>query len=276
MHLFASFIFRALLILCSSFVWQAGMDSKNTIRDKNGELFLKEGLEKNNWPCKLFVSLWQYFYVANYSWILMEGFYLHNLIYMALFADNGRNITKYIIMGWGLPVLVIIPWITSRILTENEYSWTIHKKSNILIIKIPIILSIMVKKKKLFYFLFHDNIFLLKFQINFILFIKITLVIYSKLQAPVYEEAGRYRKLARSTLILLPLFGVPYAIFLGLSYYIGKDEILELMYLFADQTFASFQVSPLDLPRVAVLITHHRYVSGIHRGGSVLLPKRRS
>lgn len=75
------------------------------------------------------------------------------------------------------------------------------------------------------------------------LFVRIAAVIFSKLQAPnIYEEAQRYKKWARSTLVLVPLFGIHYAVFLGLSFYIGKREIIELIWLMGDQIFASFQV----------------------------------
>jgi len=50
--------------------------------------------------CKAITSLWQYFIVANYSWILMEGLYLHNLVFKALCADT-NTIALYILLGWG-------------------------------------------------------------------------------------------------------------------------------------------------------------------------------
>lgn len=42
--------------------------------------------------------------------------------------------------------------------------------------------------------------------------------------------------------MLVPLFGVHYTVFLGLSYSIGVDQRVELIWLFGDQLFASFQV----------------------------------
>lgn len=44
--------------------------------------------------------IWQYSLVANYNWILIEGMYLHNLVFMYIFNDN-TQITKYVIAGWG-------------------------------------------------------------------------------------------------------------------------------------------------------------------------------
>lgn len=75
-----------------------------------------------------------------------------------------------------------------------------------------------------------------------VLFLRIAAVIFSKLQAPIYEEAQRYRKWARSTLVLVPLFGIHYGLFIGMSFYIGISEVVELVWLIGDQIFASFQV----------------------------------
>lgn len=51
------------------------------------------------------------------------------------------------------------------------------------------------------------------------------------------------RRWARSTLVLVPLFGVHYAFFIGMSYSIGVNETVEVVWLFCDQLFASFQVT---------------------------------
>lgn len=51
-----------------------------------------------------------------------------------------------------------------------------------------------------------------------------------------------FRRWARSTLVLVPLFGVHYAFFMGMSYSVGVNETVEIVWLFCDQLFASFQV----------------------------------
>ncbi|KAG8275421.1 Parathyroid hormone/parathyroid hormone- peptide receptor [Homalodisca vitripennis] len=62
--------------------------------------------------------------------------------------------------------------------------------------------------------------------------------------AAISEETRRlrYRRWAKSTLVLVPLFGVHYIVFLVMSY-VGVDEEVELVWLFIDQLFTSFQVS---------------------------------
>lgn len=57
-------------------------------------------LLQQTWSCKALICVWQYFILANYSWLLMEGLYLHSLIFMALFTDSSA-ITLYIMLGWG-------------------------------------------------------------------------------------------------------------------------------------------------------------------------------
>jgi hypothetical protein len=55
--------------------------------------------------------------MANYSWILMEGLYLHNLIFLALFSDTSA-ITLYVVLGWGKQNGEL-----NSLLSESELWW---------------------------------------------------------------------------------------------------------------------------------------------------------
>lgn len=61
-----------------------------------------------------------------------------------------------------------------------------------------------------------------------------------KMSVYLQRKKMQYGKWAKSTLVLVPLFGAHYTIFIGLSYH--KDRHVELIWLFCDQLFASFQV----------------------------------
>ncbi|XP_034240156.1 secretin receptor-like isoform X2 [Thrips palmi] len=225
LHLFASFIMRAFFSLLKSglFVDGIGLPSDLLLKD-GGNVFVDR---YENWVCKLITSLWQYFIMANYSWILMEGLYLHNLIFLALFSDTS-SIRLYVALGWGLPSVFVVAWVVTRIYVDNGLCWTTNENAVIfLLVRVPITVSIVV---------------------NFLLFLNIIRMLMKKLQASICDETRRHRRWAKSTLVLMPLFGAHYALFLGMSYGVHNqasksrgDEMVETIWLFLDQAFASFQ-----------------------------------
>jgi len=100
MHLFVSFVMRAFMALLKDMLFVSGLGVADAvIKVTEGYWLLDE--KESNWQCKTFTSLWQYFILANYSWILMEGIYLHNLVFLALFTDANSSIVCYVIFGWG-------------------------------------------------------------------------------------------------------------------------------------------------------------------------------
>ncbi|XP_046396950.1 vasoactive intestinal polypeptide receptor 2-like [Ischnura elegans] len=221
MHLFASFIMRAFMSLLKDSLFIDGIGLSYDVVQQNGEAFVySQG--QHSWECKMVISLWQFFIMANYSWVLMEGLYLHNLIFMALFSDTS-SITFYVILGWGFPVLVVVPWIVLRAVLEDTLCWTTNLNPLFfLVIRIPIIATILI---------------------NFVLFLNIIRVVFLKLQSSISEETRKYkfRRWAKSTLVLVPLFGVHYTVFLGMSYSMKVNPVIEIIWLFCDQFFASLQ-----------------------------------
>ncbi|XP_052126472.1 secretin receptor-like isoform X2 [Frankliniella occidentalis] len=224
LHLFASFILRAFLLLLKSGLFVDGIGLPSDLLEKDGGNVFVDRYE--NWVCKLITSLWQYFIMANYSWILMEGLYLHNLIFLALFSDTS-SIKLYVALGWGLPSIFVLAWVIVRIYVENDLCWTTNNSPVIfLLVRVPITVSIVV---------------------NFFLFLNIIRMLMKKLQASICDETRRHRRWAKSTLVLMPLFGAHYFIFLGMSYGVHtgvksrEDELVEVVWLFLDQAFASFQ-----------------------------------
>ncbi|XP_071451889.1 parathyroid hormone/parathyroid hormone-related peptide receptor-like [Hetaerina americana] len=221
MHLFASFIMRAFMSLLKDTLFIKGIDlTSEAFVQGEDSLILSE--EPHGWQCKMVISLWQFFIVANYSWVFMEGLYLHNLIFHALFSDTS-SIATYVVLGWGLPFLSVVPWITFRAIFEDTYCWTTNGNPLLfLVIRIPIETSILI---------------------NFVLFVKIVRVVFKKLQSSISEETRRYRyrRWAKSTLVLVPLFGIHYTLFLGMSFAIGVNPVVEIIWLFCDLFFASFQ-----------------------------------
>ncbi|XP_037786442.1 secretin receptor-like [Penaeus monodon] len=97
LHLFGSFMLRALVVLLKSSLLVEGTALPQNFHVQDGVHTFNSSSE--TWTCKLMICVWQYFILANYSWLLMEGLYLHSLIFMALFTDSSA-ITLYILLGW--------------------------------------------------------------------------------------------------------------------------------------------------------------------------------
>ncbi|XP_053997253.1 secretin receptor-like [Hylaeus anthracinus] len=224
MHLFSSFIMRAFMALIRDWIFVDGVRFAVDVVYVDGkDAFIKE---RSTLVCKTITSAWQYCIVANYSWILMEGLYLHNLVVLAFSADSAA-INLYILMGWGLPVFVVVPWIIIRATMEDTLCWTTHENPSLfLLISIPIMISTFF---------------------NFLLFINIVRILFVKFKTSVHLQRKKmqYSRWAKSTLVLVPLFGAHYTLFLGFSYH--KDRRVELVWLFCDQFFASFQGSVVAL-----------------------------
>uniref|UniRef100_A0A8C0ZJG8 Parathyroid hormone/parathyroid hormone-related peptide receptor-like n=1 Tax=Cyanistes caeruleus TaxID=156563 RepID=A0A8C0ZJG8_CYACU len=100
-HLFTSFICRALSIFVKDMVLYSGTAPSDTNRiredDFRGPL---PGQQGHLVGCKVVVTLFLYFLATNHYWILVEGLYLHSLIFMA-FLSNKNYLWVLIIIGWG-------------------------------------------------------------------------------------------------------------------------------------------------------------------------------
>uniref|UniRef100_A0A8C5S4W5 G-protein coupled receptors family 2 profile 2 domain-containing protein n=1 Tax=Laticauda laticaudata TaxID=8630 RepID=A0A8C5S4W5_LATLA len=155
LHLFASFICRAGSIFVKDIVLYS--------------TFHPEGLLKLMWyvspflqaGCKVAVTVFLYFLATNHYWILVEGLYLHSLIFMA-FLSNKSYLWALTLIGWG----------------KNSPVCTL---SSAVILSLSMTLQIGLAHK----YSLHPAIF---------------------------------RKLLKSTLVLMPLFGVHYMVFMATPY----------------------------------------------------------
>nr|XP_053634319.1 LOW QUALITY PROTEIN: uncharacterized protein LOC128689847 [Cherax quadricarinatus] len=123
-----------------------------------------------------------------------------------------------------MPLVLVLGWVAARITSENTLCWLTNESPWVFwtFIRGPISVSILV---------------------SFALFLNIARELLLKLRSSTTPESRkyRYRRWARSTLVLVPLFGVHYAALLGFTYFMGKNHTMELIWLFTDQFFASFQ-----------------------------------
>ncbi|KAM9308092.1 vasoactive intestinal polypeptide receptor-like [Gastrophryne carolinensis] len=180
MHLFMSFIMRALAVFI-----------KDIVLFERGESDVCQG---GSAGCKAAMVFFQYCIMANFFWLLVEGLYLHTLLVISFFSEK-KYFWWYILIGWGAPSVFITAWTIARVYHPDEGCWDLIDAIHLWwIIRAPILISITV---------------------NFVLFICIIRILVQKLHSPDVgrNENSQYMRLAKSTLLLIPLFGVHYIIF---------------------------------------------------------------
>ncbi|XP_042331108.1 vasoactive intestinal polypeptide receptor 2 [Sceloporus undulatus] len=182
LNLFLSFILKAISVLVKDAILYS-----STNADQCPEV-------QPSWVgCKASLVFFQYCVMANFYWLLVEGLYLHILL-MVIFSPN-RHFTIYLLIGWGIPTVFTVMWIVSRVYLEDTGCWDTNDHSGPWwVIRLPILISILV---------------------NFILFISIIRILLQKLRSPDVggNDQCQYKRLAKSTLLLIPLFGVHYMVF---------------------------------------------------------------
>ncbi|XP_032244388.1 gastric inhibitory polypeptide receptor isoform X2 [Phoca vitulina] len=142
--------------------------------------------------CRTAQIVTQYCVGANYTWLLVEGVYLHSLLVL-VGGSEGGHFRCYLLLGWGAPAFFVIPWVIVRYLYENTQCWERNDVKAIWwIIRTPILMTILI---------------------NFLIFIRILGILVSKLRTRQLRCPDYRLRLARSTLTLVPLLGVHEVVF---------------------------------------------------------------
>uniref|UniRef100_A0A3Q4H8A4 Parathyroid hormone 2 receptor a n=1 Tax=Neolamprologus brichardi TaxID=32507 RepID=A0A3Q4H8A4_NEOBR len=213
MHLFVSFMLRAVSIFMKDKV----VYSRVGLQDLDSALL--DSLKTIG--CKVTVLLFIYFLATNYYWILVEGLYLHSLIFMA-FRSDSKYLWGLILIGWGVPAIFVAVWAIVRATVADARCWELSAGNIKWIYQVPILTAI---------------------GLNFILFVNIVRVLATKIRetnAGRYDTRKQYRKLAKSTLVLVLVFGIHYIIFVGMPHtYQGPSWEIRM---YCELFFNSFQV----------------------------------
>ncbi|XP_043531291.1 parathyroid hormone/parathyroid hormone-related peptide receptor-like [Chiloscyllium plagiosum] len=202
MHLFTSFVCRAISIFVKDVVVysdSAADELEFRVEDLMGDVATLHEDKRQFVGCKVAVTIFLYFLATNHYWILVEGLYLHSLIFMAFLSDK-KYLWALILLGWGVPAMVVTVWGSTRASLADTRCWDLSAGNLKWIYQVPILTAIVL---------------------NFFLFINIVRVLASKLwetNAGKLDPRQQYRKLLKSTLVLMPLFGVHYVIFMAMPY----------------------------------------------------------
>uniref|UniRef100_A0A4W6CJY6 Vasoactive intestinal peptide receptor 1a n=1 Tax=Lates calcarifer TaxID=8187 RepID=A0A4W6CJY6_LATCA len=203
MHLFVSFILKAVAVFIKDVVLYDVGETENC------QSSVSVG-------CKAVVVFFQYGIMASYFWLLVEGLYLHALLAVSFFSER-KYFWWYILIGWGAPTTFISAWVITKAYLNDPGCWEIIDDNPWWIIKTPILVTILV---------------------NFFLFICIIRILRQKMNCPDIgrKESNQYSRLAKSTLLLIPLFGINYIIFAVIP-----DHIHPQVRMVFDLILGSFQ-----------------------------------
>ncbi|NXG37583.1 GLR protein, partial [Dromaius novaehollandiae] len=143
--------------------------------------------------CRAAQVVMQYCILANHYWFLVEAVYLYKLLIGAVFSE--RNYYRlYLYLGWGTPVVFVVPWMAAKYLKENA-EWG-HAG-----VGVPPHPG-------------HSCASTVSRQINLLIFMRILKVILAKLRANQKGYADYKLRLAKATLTLIPLFGIHEVVFI--------------------------------------------------------------
>nr|XP_012803192.2 parathyroid hormone 2 receptor isoform X1 [Jaculus jaculus] len=199
LHLFVSFMLRAASIFVKDRVAQAhlGTEALQTLvmqGDLQNTIETTSVGKSQYVGCKIAVVMFIYFLATNYYWILVEGLYLHNLIFVSFFSDT-KYLWGFILIGWGFPAVFVVAWAVARAILADARCWELSAGDR-WIYQAPILAAI---------------------GLNFILFLNTVRVLATKIwetNAVGHDMRKQYRKLAKSTLVLVLVFGVHYIVFI--------------------------------------------------------------
>ncbi|RUS74365.1 hypothetical protein EGW08_017874, partial [Elysia chlorotica] len=217
-HLFSAFVLRAFLSFLKDSLLVEHVGLPGDVTKVNGTLVFDP--DASHWECKLLFTIFHYIVLTSAAWVFMEGLYLYILVTVTIFSER-RYIRWCTILGWGGPLLFLVPWVVIRATVEDHLCWNTHPTTTIFwILKGPQIAITVV---------------------NFYFFIRITCVLFTKLvgTAPPRARKYRYRRLGKSTLVLIPIFGVHYLLTIGFPANI--DPMVETIKLYFEMFFNSFQ-----------------------------------
>nr|QVK45719.1 G protein-coupled receptor [Proales similis] len=174
--------------------------------------------------CKFMASIFRYTGSVYHAAIFSEAFYMVLLLRYP-FYDEMKGWKFCIGLTWLLPLAWVLPWIVSRAYLDNYWCWQTESIYN-LIIKIP-------------------HTFLLCF--NIIGSVMMLRILYSKMDNRNVNPVKliKYRRIAKSTLIIIPIFGLHFIIFDWLSYINlmeqGISDCVQIMFAYFETFCNAFQ-----------------------------------
>ncbi|XP_060638640.2 pituitary adenylate cyclase-activating polypeptide type I receptor isoform X2 [Anolis sagrei] len=235
MNLFVSFILRAISVFIKDGILYTEEDSNHCLI--------------STVECKAVMVFFHYCVMSNYFWLFIEGLYLFTLLVETFFPER-RYFYWYTIIGWGTPTICVTVWAVLRLHFDNVGCWDINGNTALWwVIKGPVVASIMIN-----FMLFVGIIIILVQKLqspdiggneSSIYFFMVERnekhgISHRSCVQKCYCKSNRANqhsckiselstitlRLARSTLLLIPLFGIHYTVFAFYPENVSKRERL--------------------------------------------------
>uniref|UniRef100_A0A087X4T1 Parathyroid hormone 2 receptor a n=1 Tax=Poecilia formosa TaxID=48698 RepID=A0A087X4T1_POEFO len=204
MHLFVSFMLRAVSIFVKDKVVysSAGLQDFDSALLDNLKTVSISSLDKSQYmELKGAVLCFVLVVSSNLFWCLVSALFLHYHRFLNFISSSTQLGTHTIIM-WGVPAVFVAIWaiVRATLADASIRCWELSAGNIKWIYQVPILTAI---------------------GLNFILFVNIVRVLATKIRetnAGRYDTRKQYRKLAKSTFVLVLVFGIHYIIFVGLPH----------------------------------------------------------
>ncbi|XP_021365285.1 corticotropin-releasing factor receptor 1-like, partial [Mizuhopecten yessoensis] len=160
----------------------------------------------HKWACKLETSIFNYVQMTNFFWMLVEGMYLHIIIVWTYSADKIK-LWYFMVIGWGIPAIIIVIWVSLRI----HFQHNLDDKSHLLACWMSTNGSAAYVDQLDW---IYNGPILFVLATNMLFLATIIWVLVTKLRASHSLETRQLRKAVKATLLLFPLLGIIYVLFI--------------------------------------------------------------
>ncbi|XP_049859773.1 diuretic hormone receptor-like [Schistocerca gregaria] len=151
--------------------------------------------------CVVLVLLFYYFQMTNFFWMFVEGLYLYMLV-VQTFTGKLMQMRAYILIGWGVPLVIITAWGIAKGLTTGTGDPTVPSAE-------PLRLHCPWMDVDAYDSIHMGPIMLVLFA-NLGFLARIMWVLITKLRSANTVETQQYRKASKALLVLIPLLGITY------------------------------------------------------------------
>ncbi|XP_059352129.1 diuretic hormone receptor-like isoform X3 [Daphnia carinata] len=160
--------------------------------------------ETNKGSCIIVIFL-HYFHLTNFFWMFVEGFYLYMLVVETFSADKIR-LRIYALIGWGIPLPVVIVW---AVVKANWFTYTSNEGHKLDLESFLASCPWMAANSYDWIYMTPAIIVLF---VNILFLVKIMWVLITKLRSANSVETQQYRKGSKALLVLIPLLGLTYVL----------------------------------------------------------------